>query len=678
MSDVLSPILQWLNTHPHSAGIGTFIISAMESVAIIGTIVPGSVMMTAIGTLVGAGVIPLWSTMIWAILGAIVGDGISYWIGHYFKKRTHDIWPFRSYPNLLRNGEAFFHRYGGMSVFIGRFVGPVRALVPVVAGMFGMKPLRFTIANTASAIGWAPAYMLPGIVLGAASLELPPDIAVHVILLLLLATLLVILCIWLLRTLFIVIGHHIDRFLTWVWKRLKKSRYCNFITTALRYHDPNKNGQLTLAFCLLITCILFIYLTAYVQLHGSQNLVINNAIYYLCRSWRTPTVDKVMLYITLLGQVQIIFPVILVLFGWLAFTKRWYTAWHVLAIGVLAASSVEIMKCNIHSVRPWGILNNIQDKYSFPSGHTVLSATFYLGVALLLVKTLKLKRTWPIYTFMGIIAFSVACSRLYLGAHWFTDILGGWLLSAALLMLIALSYNRNTERPIKVTGIIITTILTLFITYSVYVDRNFNKLQLAYAPLNWPIRTIELKTWWQQQSKDLPLYRIGRVGLSTELLNLQWIGNLAEIKNLLIKQGWQTPPALNWVTILHRLTDVESAEHLPLVEPLYFDKDPVLVLVKPVINEKKLLVLRLWNSNIAIKQAKSPLWVGSVGFVPRTYSWLFNYKKESNISLTRLFTFTPKQYVIKRVTVDKSRLIKHNKHRVHSRDMILIRPKKIS
>src|SRR5579883_2383467 len=196
MSDIVSPLLQWLNAHPQLAGLVTFIISAGESVAIVGTIVPGSIMMTALGTLAGAGVIPLWETIFWAILGAIVGDGISYWIGHYFKARLPKVWPFRNYPTLLKNGEVFIHKYGSMSVFIGRFVGPVRALVPLVAGMLGMRPLTFTIANVTSAIGWAPAYMLPGILLGAASTELPPDIAIHVILVLFLIFLFIILCVW--------------------------------------------------------------------------------------------------------------------------------------------------------------------------------------------------------------------------------------------------------------------------------------------------------------------------------------------------------------------------------------------------------------------------------------------------------------------------------------------------
>src|SRR5688572_23211545 len=101
MMDKLSPILQWINAHPEFSGFVTFFISAIESIAIIGTIIPGTVMMTAIGTLAGMGIIPLWPTIFWAIVGAVVGDGISYWLGRSFKGRLHYVWPFTTHPYLL-------------------------------------------------------------------------------------------------------------------------------------------------------------------------------------------------------------------------------------------------------------------------------------------------------------------------------------------------------------------------------------------------------------------------------------------------------------------------------------------------------------------------------------------------------------------------------------------------
>src|SRR5579883_2703593 len=280
MSDIVSPLLQWLNAHPQLAGLVTFIISAGESVAIVGTIVPGSIMMTALGTLAGAGVIPLWETIFWAIMGAIVGDGISYWIGHYFKLRLPKTWPFRHYPTLLKSGEQFFNKYGSMSVFIGRFVGPVRALVPLVAGMLGMPPLQFIVANVTSAIGWAPAYMLPGLLLGAASLELPPDIAVHFILVSFLIVLFVLLCMWFAYKLFQLIQSRMRRMQNSIWRRLKKSRYFSSITVLLQYHnDPKKLGQLSLAFYFIITTLLFFCMAFYVKVKGPANIMVNDAMF---------------------------------------------------------------------------------------------------------------------------------------------------------------------------------------------------------------------------------------------------------------------------------------------------------------------------------------------------------------------------------------------------------------
>ncbi|HEX4045528.1 MAG TPA: DedA family protein, partial [Gammaproteobacteria bacterium] len=245
MSDIVGPILQWLNANPEWAGFATFVISAAESVAIIGTIVPGTITMTAIGALAGAGIIPLWATIFWAILGAVFGDGISYWMGYYFKDRLHRIWPFHNNPGLLQKGEMFVHKYGVMSVFIGRFVGPVRALVPMIAGMLGMKPVQFTVANITSAIGWAPIYMLPGIMLGAASLELPPDIAIQVMLVLLLISLFVLMCMWLTYKLLQLINIQTDQFLNRIWNALKHSRYFHLATIVLKHHDPKQlHGQL--------------------------------------------------------------------------------------------------------------------------------------------------------------------------------------------------------------------------------------------------------------------------------------------------------------------------------------------------------------------------------------------------------------------------------------------------
>lgn len=622
MSDIVSPLLQWLNDHPQLAGLATFIISAAESVAIIGTIVPGSIMMTALGTLAGAGVIPLWQTIFWAILGAIAGDGISYWIGHYFKDRLPKVWPFRSNPSLLRAGEIFFHKYGAMSVFIGRFVGPVRALVPLVAGMLGMKPLQFTVANVLSAIGWAPAYMLPGILLGAASLELPPDIAIHVILVLLLLGLFILLCLWFLYKIFQLVSTQISQMQTSIWLYLKKKPHLAPVTRLLKHHDEQKTyGQLNLAFYFFLTVLLFLGLVLFVKCVGPDNIMVNQAMFHLFRGVRNETADTVMIYLTLLGQKQVILPVVIVLFAWLVLWKRWRVAFHALALGVLAAGSIFVIKHILKSPRPWGIQHAI-DSYSLPSGHATLSTVVYVGIAFLICTKIKPKFRFLVYSPVIALIILIGISRLYLGAHWFTDVLGAWLLSTALLIAVIISYQREPEKPINGLGIFLVSLITLMLTFGFYQHKHFTQLVRDYRQIPWPTATLAMSEWWLK-NEGLFAYRTSLFGFPSQRINVEWSGDLEKIRAALLKEGWVKPPPRDFISTLHRITDVKSAQYLPLVSPQYLDKKPALTMTRQMNNEKSLLVIRLWNSNRILKENNATLWVGVINIVPRSYSWIY-------------------------------------------------------
>jgi len=155
------PFLHWLSAHPGWSGLAIFLIAFSESLLVVGLVFPGSIIMFGVGTLVAAGALDLWTTLVWAAAGAITGDGVSFWLGHHYKDHLRDMWPIRRYPTLMERGEQFFNKHGGKSVLFGRFVGPVRPVIPAVAGMLGMTPARFLTVNVVSAIAWAPAYTLP-------------------------------------------------------------------------------------------------------------------------------------------------------------------------------------------------------------------------------------------------------------------------------------------------------------------------------------------------------------------------------------------------------------------------------------------------------------------------------------------------------------------------------------
>ena len=133
-----------------------------ESVAFLSLLVPATVILVAIGALIGATDIPFWPVMIAAAIGAALGDWLSYEVGHYFRKDVNGWWPMNRYPEQTVKAEDFLRRWGAGAVAIGRFFGPVRAVIPLIAGSFGVNRIPFQIANWSSAIVWAFVLLAPG------------------------------------------------------------------------------------------------------------------------------------------------------------------------------------------------------------------------------------------------------------------------------------------------------------------------------------------------------------------------------------------------------------------------------------------------------------------------------------------------------------------------------------
>src|SRR6266702_5289384 len=160
-------LLHLLGGHTAWTLVVVFLAAFLEAVAIIGTFVPGSTAMFIAGALVGTGTLNLGWLFASAIVGAVAGDGMSYWFGRRYKDKISRLWPFSTHPGLLESGQKYFDKHGAKSVVFARFAAPLRAIVPVVAGMLEMPPVRFYAMNVLSALLWAPAHILPGVVFGA-------------------------------------------------------------------------------------------------------------------------------------------------------------------------------------------------------------------------------------------------------------------------------------------------------------------------------------------------------------------------------------------------------------------------------------------------------------------------------------------------------------------------------
>ena len=138
-----------------------FLIAFFEALVGVGLIMPGSVLTVFSGWLAFQGKAPIEVVMPSAAFGALAGDLLSYWLGAHFGIHLWKWQLLKKRQNLLRLAEIFFIEHGGKSVFFGRFLGPIRGLVPFVAGASQMPPLTFTLYSIISGILWGISY--PGL-----------------------------------------------------------------------------------------------------------------------------------------------------------------------------------------------------------------------------------------------------------------------------------------------------------------------------------------------------------------------------------------------------------------------------------------------------------------------------------------------------------------------------------
>jgi membrane protein DedA with SNARE-associated domain len=132
-----------------------FALAFGESLAFISLVIPAWGALVAIGALIGPSGIDFWPVWIAGSLGAALGDWLSFWIGRKLEYSVAQIWPLSRHPDLIPRGEAFMKKWGIPGIFIGRFFGPLRAVVPLVAGIFEMPFWYFQAANFISAFVWA-------------------------------------------------------------------------------------------------------------------------------------------------------------------------------------------------------------------------------------------------------------------------------------------------------------------------------------------------------------------------------------------------------------------------------------------------------------------------------------------------------------------------------------------
>jgi undecaprenyl-diphosphatase len=391
MSQWLTDTTLWLTTNPEWLGLAIFLIACLECLAIVGILVPGTILLFTVAVLAGSGALTLGETLLLAYCGGLLGDLLSYATGRYFHQDIRRLPGLRHHPEWMAGAEFYFQRYGIASLLVGRYIGPLRPMLPMIAGMLNMPFGRFVLVSLLASAGWVIAYLLPGWATGAAlRLPLPegfwPQAAV------LAASLAALL-------------------LLSVHASLGERRRASWIAAGLS---------------LLLLCGVFV---------GWQRLdQLDRGLLALVQEQRSASLDALMVLITRLGDFHSQLAVGVLLCLLLLLARQWRAL--LFAGGALLATALAngALKALLARQRPDVVLEPLSS-FSLPSGHSSAAFAFFLVLGVLAGRgqPARLRLAWLLLASLP--AMAIAMSRVYLGVHWPSDIIAGALLAGGMCAL---------------------------------------------------------------------------------------------------------------------------------------------------------------------------------------------------------------------------------------------------
>ncbi|MEN3296361.1 MAG: hypothetical protein V7642_5614 [Burkholderiales bacterium] len=618
----MQALLACIGAHPHLALLTVFLAAFLESVAFIGTLVPAAIVMFTAGALIGAGALDPWITLGVAALGAIIGDGLSYELGRAHSHRIKNWRIVRRYAGALARAQGFIRRHGGKSILLARFLAPVRATVPVVAGVVCLPRVKFYVVNVISAVLWAALHILPGVLFGA-SIRIAEAVTARLAAVLIIIAALLWFVVWLVR-----IGTRLgtrfvlpklralrDRILLWAAER--QSVPARMI---IYFFDPHRaQSQVLLLLALLFVASAWTFFSILEDVVGRDELVrVDLAVFNFLGSLRTSAIDRLMVAISALGGIYVLLPLAIVVLIWLAARRCWHTAGYWLAAVGSYEILVQILKYTLARERPTTLYGHRAiEQFSFPSGHATSSMVIYGFLAFLLSRKQTVNVRVAIVATTAILVALIGFSRMYLGAHWLSDVLAGFALGLAWVALLAAVYTHyGIAENVQSGKLMIVAVLTLLLSGSWYMRHRYPVDLAMYKPTH-EERILSAEHWITSGWRQLPLHRVEVSGEVEEPFTFQWADSASGIARSMGSAGWRTAPEWSLQTALLWLIPDVPVNDLPVLPKFNQGNSSELAFTcvdpgRPMTR----MVARLWRSHFFVSSPAGgqalPIWYGAI------------------------------------------------------------------
>lgn len=604
---VFAHILELIERRPLWLVAAAFGFAFLESLAIVGIFIPGIILLFLVGAVIGLDpVLFLWCWMA-AMLGAFSGDLASYWIGRQFRERIPHLWPLSRRPEVLAAGQALFARHGGKGVIIGRFIGPIRPVVPMMAGMLGLRAALFVAFAIPAALLWAPAYLVPGMLFGA-SLELAAEFAGRLVLLLLIVVLGTWFVIWLTR----VIYEFTARRSGWWLKSL--IRWTNRHPVAGRLVgdllEPGRHQVISIALLgLLLAISIVLLLSLLIAAPFAQpTWDAERQIAGVAASLRSHFADPVFVALALAGGME----VMALLAGATALVLlargRHKAAWHWAAATIGGWLLAEMIA---------GLMNvllapaeGVPSLAEVPHRAFVLSTVVLGFFAVMLAKDISARRRkWPYLATSALLAL-IGFAHFYLGLASAIGLLAAFALGLGWVALVGIGYRRRAlvrTRPV---------LLALFFYGSYLAIAGFevhseSERLLAESQLRQPERQLARGDWLDDGWRSLPQRRSRFGAYEQQRFDLQLAAGSEELTAMLARSGWWAPGRAGPVDVLRRPPlpgEPAAVAHLPRD---FAGRPEDRLMAYPMSDDVRILI-RLWDSGARLAPDRIPVWLGQV------------------------------------------------------------------
>lgn len=601
-------LLNWLNAHPGWGFITVLLVAFFESLVLIGILLPGMFILFGVGALIGLGVLDMLPIWIAATVGAFLGDSLSYLLGHRFRGALVDIWPFSRYPGLIERGTHFFQRHGAKSVMAGRFIGPLRPIIPAVSGMMGMKASRFLAVDIPACILWAPAFLIPGILFGA-SLEVASQYTGRLTVMLIILVVLLWLTWWAIRAIYEPLASRSARwfrhFIRWSRRHPLLGRIAGPLI------DPSRPEALSVTMMGILLVIVFwgLIMLLFMSPFSAQPEALDQAVRDLALSLRNHLTDPVMVAVSQLSRWQVSVFSALALLLWLVGAGREKAAVHwLIAIG---GGSV------LHLLLSWSLRTTpevleLGDRVlRSPSAAMSLTTVVLTFFAVMEASELQRRhRQWP-YLAAAVILLLLGVSRIYLGLEWLSGALMGVTAGLAWTAVVGFAYRQRAMRHFSggmASLIFYGSLMALFAwQVNVHTEEDMAALQSTTS-----LREIAADSWWESEWRDMATNRTRLSSVASQQFNAQVAAEPEVISSLLERSGWEKAPETDWRWFLQALNPEPDQVTLPLLGRAYQGSPEVLLLKKNIEGDERLLTIRLWDSGVRLMPAGQILYLGQM------------------------------------------------------------------